>query len=189
VPFITEELWHAIRERGEEESLMLTPMPRYEGKVNQGLLDDFARMRSVVEQIRHIRSEKNIAPKNALKLHVYADSTVSTPGLDAVIMKLANVESIDYVAADTQVSGASFIEKNVKYAVPLEGLVDAEEEVKKLKADLEYAEKFLQSVLKKLSNESFVNNAPQKVVDIERKKQSDAEEKIRILKEQLSKLQ
>ena len=189
VPFITEELWHAIRERGEEESLMLTPMPRYEGKVNQGLLDDFARTRSVVEQIRHIRSEKNIAPKNALKLHVYADPTVSTPGLDAVIMKLANVESIDYVAADTQVSGASFIEKNVKYAVPLEGLVDAEEEVKKLKADLEYAEKFLQSVLKKLSNESFVNNAPQKVVDIERKKQSDAEEKIRILKEQLSKLQ
>jgi valyl-tRNA synthetase len=189
VPFITEELWHAIRERGEEESLMLTPMPRYEGKVNQGLLDDFARTRSVVEQIRHIRSEKNIAPKNALKLHVYAESTVSTPGLDAVIMKLANVESIDYVAADTQVSGASFIEKNVKYAVPLEGLVDAEEEVKKLKADLEYAEKFLQSVLKKLSNESFVNNAPQKVVDIERKKQSDAEEKIRILKEQLSKLQ
>ena len=189
VPFITEELWHAIRERGEEESLMLTPMPRYEGKVNQKLLDDFARTRSVVEQIRHIRSEKNIAPKNALKLHVHADSSVSTSQLDAVIMKLANVESVTYMAADAPTEGTSFIEKNVKYAVPLEGLVDAEEEVKKLKADLEYAEKFLQSVLKKLSNESFVNNAPQKVVDIERKKQSDAEEKIRILKEQLSKLQ
>ena len=189
VPFITEELWHAIRERGEEESLMLTPMPRYEGKVNQGLLDDFARTRSVVEQIRHIRSEKNIAPKNALKLHVHADKGVSTEGLDAVIMKLANVESVTYMAADTPTEGTSFIEKNVKYAVPLEGLVDAEEEIKKLKADLEYAEKFLQSVLKKLSNASFVQNAPQKVVDIERKKQSDAEEKIRILKEQLSKLQ
>ena len=188
IPFITEELWHALRERKEGESLMLTPMPRYAGSVDQKLLDAFANTRSVVEQIRHIRSEKNIAPKNALKLHVYADSTVSTPGLDAVIMKLANVESIDYVAADSQVSGASFIEKNVKYAVPLEGLVNNDEEKRKLQADLEYAEKFLQSVLKKLSNESFVNNAPQKVVDIERKKQSDAEEKIRILKEQLAKL-
>ena len=188
IPFITEELWHTLRERNDGESLMLTPMPRYSGSVDQKLLDAFANTRSVLEQIRHIRSEKNIGPKNALKLHVYADSTVSTPGLDAVIMKLANVESIDYVAADAQVSGASFIEKNVKYAVPLEGLVDNDEEKRKLQADLEYAEKFLQSVLKKLSNESFVKNAPQKVVDIERKKQSDAEEKIRILKEQLAKL-
>ena len=84
--------------------------------------------------------------------------------------------------------GATFIESNIQYSVPLTGLVDAAEEIKKLEADLKYAEGFLQGVLKKLSNERFVNNAPQQVVDIERKKQADTEEKIRIIKEQLAKL-
>ena len=108
--------------------------------------------------------------------------------MDAVIRKLANVDSILYVGESAEVNGASFIEQNIKYSIPLTGLVNAEEEIKKLEADLKYAEGFLQGVLKKLSNERFVNNAPQNVVDIERKKQSDAEEKIRIIKEQLAKL-
>ncbi len=188
MPFITEELWHALRERQEGESLMLCEMPKAE-PVNRDLLDRFALTRNVIEQIRRIRSEKNIANKNALKLHVHAEAATAHSEMDAVIAKLANVESITYVGADGEVNGASFIEQNVKYSVPLEGLVNAEEEIKKLQADLKYAEGFLQGVLKKLSNERFVNNAPQNVVDIERKKQADAEEKIRIIKEQLSKLQ
>jgi len=187
MPFITEELWHALRERKDGESIMLTAMPK-SAAIDQSLLNNFATARAVIEQIRHIRSEKNIANKNTVKLHVHADAANANASMDAVISKLANVESIDYVGENGEVNGASFIEQNVKYSVPLEGLINAEEEIKKLEADLKYAEGFLMGVMKKLSNESFVNNAPQKVVDMERKKQADAEEKIRIIKEQLSKL-
>ena len=187
MPFITEELRHTMRERGEKESIMMTKMPEVEAEVNQKVLDDFAAARKVIEQVRRIRTEKNIAQKHLLKLRVYAKPDVANPATDAVIAKLCNLESIDYVAGE-EVDGATFIESNVQYSVPLTGLVDAAEEIKKLEADLKYAEGFLQGVLKKLSNERFVNNAPQQVVDIERKKQADAEEKIRIIKEQLAKL-
>ncbi len=187
MPFITEELWHSFGHRKEGESLMLCEMPTVE-PVDQALLDRFAVTRNVIEQIRHIRSEKSIANKNALQLHVHADAAMMDAGMDAVVAKLANVENISYVGEEGEMNGASFIEHNVKYSVPLAGLVHAEEEIQKLEADLKYTEGFLQGVLKKLSNERFVQNAPQNVVDIERKKQIDAEEKIRIIKEQLSKL-
>ena len=187
MPFITEELWHTMRERGEKESIMMTKMPEVEAEANQKVLDDFAAARKVIEQVRRIRTEKNIAQKHLLKLRVYAKPEVANPATDAVIAKLCNLESVDYVAGE-EVDGATFIENNIQYSVPLTGLVDAAEEIKKLEADLKYAEGFLQGVLKKLSNASFVNNAPQKVVEIERKKQADAEEKIRIIKEQLAKL-
>ena len=187
MPFITEELWQTMRQRGEKESIMMTSMPVLDGEMDQKVLDDFAAARKVIEQVRRIRTEKNIAQKHALKLRVYADAAIANPATDAVIAKLCNLESVDYVAGE-DVDGATFIENNIQYSVPLSGLVDASEEIKKLEADLKYAEGFLQGVMKKLSNASFVNNAPQKVVDMERKKQSDAEEKIRIIKEQLAKL-
>ena len=187
MPFITEELWQTMRQRGEKESIMMTQMPVLDEAMDQKVLDDFAAARKVIEQVRRIRTEKNIAQKHALKLRVYADASTANPATDSVIAKLCNLESIDYVAGE-EVEGATFIEGNVQYSVPLTGLVDASEEIKKLEADLKYAEGFLQGVMKKLSNASFVNNAPQKVVDIERKKQADAEEKIRIINEQLSKL-
>ena len=187
MPFITEELWQTMRQRGEKESIMMTSMPVLDGEMDQKVLDDFAAARKVIEQVRRIRTEKNIAQKHALKLRVYADTAIANPATDAVIAKLCNLESVDYVAGE-DVDGATFIENNIQYSVPLSGLVDASEEIKKLEADLKYAEGFLQGVMKKLSNASFVNNAPQKVVDMERKKQSDAEEKIRIIKEQLAKL-
>ena len=187
MPFITEELWHALRDRADGEALMLAQMPACT-PVNHDLLKRFANARSVIEQIRHIRSEKNIAPKNALNLMIH-NLNPADEEAEAVISKLANIGQIQHVAENAEVNGASFIEEQTKYSVPLEGLVNAEEEVKKLEAELKYTEGFLQGVMKKLSNERFVSNAPQNVVDMERKKQADAEEKIRIIKEQLSKLQ
>ena len=187
MPFITEELWQTMRQRGEKESIMMTSMPVLDSEMDQKVLDDFAAARKVIEQVRRIRTEKNIAQKHALKLRVYAKPDTANPATDAVIAKLCNLDSVDYVAGE-EVDGATFIENNIQYSVPLSGLVDASEEIKKLEADLKYAEGFLQGVMKKLSNASFVNNAPQKVVDMERKKQADAEEKIRIIKEQLAKL-
>ena len=187
MPFITEELWQTMRQRGEKESIMMTSMPVLDAEMDQKVLDNFAAARKVIEQVRRIRTEKNIAQKHALKLRVYAKPDTANPATDAVIAKLCNLDGVDYVAGE-EVDGATFIENNIQYSVPLSGLVDASEEIKKLEADLKYAEGFLQGVMKKLSNASFVNNAPQKVVDMERKKQADAEEKIRIIKEQLAKL-
>ena len=187
MPFITEELWQTMRQRGEKESIMMTKMPEVETEVNQKVLDDFAAARKVIDQVRRIRTEKNIPQKKALTLNVYTNPSAANPATDAVIAKLCNLEHIDYLESK-DVDGASFIENKIQYSMPLKGLVDMDEEIKKLEADLKYAEGFLQNVLKKLSNERFVNNAPQQVVDIERKKQADAEEKIRIIKEQLAKL-
>ena len=187
MPFITEELWQTMRQRGEKESIMMTKMPEVESEVNQKVLDDFAAARKVIDQVRRIRTEKNIPQKKALTLNVYTNPSAANPATDAVIAKLCNLERIDYLESK-DVDGASFIENKIQYSMPLTGLVDMDEEIKKLEADLQYAEGFLQNVLKKLSNERFVNNAPQQVVDIERKKQVDAEEKIRIIKEQLAKL-
>ena len=187
MPFITEELWQTMRQRGEKESIMMTKMPEVEAEVNQKVLDDFAAARKVIDQVRRIRTEKNIPQKKALTLNVYTNPSAANPATDAVIAKLCNLEHIDYLESK-DVDGASFIENKIQYSMPLKGLVDMDEEIKKLEADLKYAEGFLQNVLKKLSNERFVNNAPQPVVDIERKKQADAEEKIRIIKEQLAKL-
>jgi len=187
MPFITEELWQTMRQRGEKESIMMTKMPEVEAEVNQKVLDDFAAARKVIDQVRRIRTEKNISQKKALTLNVYTNPSAANPATDAVIAKLCNLEHIDYLESK-DVDGASFIENKIQYSMPLKGLVDMDEEIKKLEADLKYAEGFLQNVLKKLSNERFVNNAPQQVVDIERKKQADAEEKIRIIKEQLAKL-
>ena len=187
MPFITEELWQTMRQRGDKESIMMTKMPEVESEVNQKVLDDFAAARKVIDQVRRIRTEKNIPQKKALTLNVYTNPAAANPATDAVIAKLCNLERIDYLESK-DVDGASFIENKIQYSMPLTGLVDMDEEIKKLEADLQYAEGFLQNVLKKLSNERFVNNAPQQVVDIERKKQADAEEKIRIIKEQLAKL-
>ena len=187
MPFITEELWQTMRQRDEKESIMMTKMPEVESEVNQKVLDDFAAARKVIDQVRRIRTEKNIPQKKALTLNVYTNPSAANPATDAVIAKLCNLERIDYLEGK-DVDGASFIENKIQYSMPLTGLVDMDEEIKKLEADLQYAEGFLQNVLKKLSNERFVNNAPQQVVDIERKKQADAEEKIRIIKEQLAKL-
>lgn len=187
MPFITEEIWHALRERGENESIMMTRMPELPETFDRKVLDDFAGARKVIEQIRRIRTMKNIAQKHALKLYVHANPSDANPATDAVIAKLCNLESIEYVGGK-DAEGTSFIENGRQYSMPLSGLVDASEEIKKLEDELKYAEGFLQTVMKKLSNERFVNNAPQQVVDNERKKQADAEEKIRIIKEQLSKL-
>ena len=187
MPFITEELWHTMRQRGEKESIMMTQMPVMSNDADQKVLDDFAAARKVIDQVRRIRTEKNIPQKKALTLNVYTNPSAANPATDAVIAKLCNLERIDYLEGN-DVDGASFIENKIQYSMPLTGLVDMDEEIKKLEADLQYAEGFLQNVLKKLSNERFVNNAPQQVVDIERKKQADAEEKIRIIKEQLAKL-
>ena len=186
MPFITEELWHGLRDRGENESIMLQMMPKYDSALSdEDFLSRFGEMQRVVESIRRVRSEKNIAQKNPVELCVLKPQ--GDAKMDSIIYKLCNVSEIKYVS-EKQPQAFTFIEQNIEYFIPFGQNVNTEEEADKLKKELEYAEKFLQSVMKKLSNEKFVNGAPENIVALERKKQSDAEEKIRILKEQLARL-
>jgi len=186
MPFITEELWHGLQERNENESIMVAVMPEPEtGADDQAFLQRFANTRKVIEQVRRIRAEKNIAPKNPVNLFVLRAQKDDDFEMDCVIEKLCNIPKVEYVSEKVPGS-VLFIEQNVEYFVPFAENIDKEAELKKLNDELAYAEKFLQSVLKKLANERFVQNAPEQVVAIERKKQADAEAKIKLLKEQIA---
>ena len=184
MPFITEELWQHIYDRQEGESLMVQTLDI--NKVcNEEIVKNFEAVKEVIGGIRTIRLQKNIAQKEALSLQVVGESPVAA--FHSVIAKLCNLTAIESVEAKAEGS-ASFMVGTTEYAVPLGNLINVEEELKKLEADLKYNEGFLQSVLKKLSNEKFVSKAPANVIEMERKKQADAESKIASLKESIAAL-
>ena len=184
MPFITEELWQHIYDRKEGESLMVQTLDI--NKVcNEEIVKNFEAVKEVIGGIRTIRLQKNIAQKEALSLQVVGESPVAA--FNAVISKLCNLTAIESVENKAEGS-ASFMVGTTEYAVPLGNLINVEEELKKLEADLKYNEGFLQSVLKKLSNEKFVSKAPANVIEMERKKQADAESKIASLKESIAAL-
>ena len=184
MPFITEELWQHIYDRKVGESLMVQTLDI--NKVcNEEIVKNFEAVKEVIGGIRTIRLQKNIAQKEALSLQVVGESPVAA--FNAVISKLCNLTAIESVENKAEGS-ASFMVGTTEYAVPLGNLINVEEELKKLEADLKYNEGFLQSVLKKLSNEKFVSKAPANVIEMERKKQADAESKIASLKESIAAL-
>ena len=184
MPFITEELWQHIYDRKDGESLMVQTLD-INKEANEEIVKNFEAVKEVIGGIRTIRLQKNIAQKEALSLQVAGESPVAT--FNAVISKLCNLTSIESVENKAEGS-ASFMVGTTEYAVPLGNLINVEEELKKLEADLKYNEGFLQSVLKKLSNEKFVSKAPANVIEMERKKQADAESKIASLKESIAAL-
>ena len=184
MPFITEELWQHIYDRKEGESIM-TQILNVAGNYDETIIAQFEAVKEVIGGIRTIRLQKNIAQKEALTLEVVGESPVSK--YNAVIAKLCNLSAINAVAAKAE-GAAAFMVGTTEYAVPLGNLINVEEELKKLEADLKYQEGFLQSVLKKLSNEKFVSKAPANVIEMERKKQADAETKIAALKESIAAL-
>lgn len=142
-------------------------------------------VKSIVAGVRTVRNQKNIAPKEALTLEVVGGNPEAD--FECVIKKMANLSAINTVAQKGE-GTASFMVGTTEYAVPLGNLIDVEAEIAKQEAELKHLEGFLTGVLKKLSNERFVANAPAAVVDMERKKQADAESKIAALKESLAKL-
>ena len=184
MPFITEELWQHIYDRKEGESLMVQTL-NINKECNEAIIKNFEAVKEVIGGIRTIRLQKNIAQKEALSLQVVGENPVAA--FNSVISKLCNLTAIESVEAKTEGS-ASFMVGTTEYAVPLGNLINVEEELKKLEADLKYNEGFLQSVLKKLSNEKFVSKAPANVIEMERKKQADAESKIASLKESIAAL-
>ena len=185
MPFVTEEIWQDLAERKEGESIMVASMPKAE-EADEKLLARFTLLQEAVSAIRNIRKQKNLPQKEAVELKVVVDENYPAE-FEAVLCKMGNLSAINAVT-EKNPTDAGFIVKTTQYFIPMGDNVNIEEEVAKLEKDLAYYEGFLASVMKKLSNERFVNSAPAQVVANERAKQSDAEAKIAAIKEQLAAL-
>ena len=186
MPFITEEIWQSLQERKDGESIVVAAMPKAM-PVDSDLLAGIEKTKEVVANIRTVRKEKNIPQKEKLAMSVIKHEKYYD-NLDCVIMKLCNMEKIDTVTEKLPMAAGFIVNKN-EYFIPVGNLINKEEELKKLREELAYTESFLESVMKKLSNENFVSHAPAAVIEKERKKQSDSETKIKILKEQIAGLE
>ena len=184
MPFITEELWQHLCDRTDGESLMVSPLSM-SALVDEDIIREFEVVKEVISNIRSIRLQKNIAQKETLELQVIGENPVVA--FNAVIMKMCNLSSINIVENKAD-GAASFMVGTTEYAVPLGNMIDVEAEIACMEAELKYKEGFLQGVLKKLGNEKFVNNAPAAVLEMERKKQADAESIIKSLKESIAAL-
>ena len=184
MPFITEELWQNMAERKEGETIMYAATPVSSG-YDPALTDGFAVAAETVNGIRNVRNQKNIPPKEKLNIEIKGAFPTEMVG---IVRKMAGVDKVDFVSGETKTSGVTFLVRTTEITVPLAGLVNAAEEIAKLEKDLEYQQRFLDGVRKKLSNEAFTSHAPEAVVANERKKESDALSRIEMIKNQLESL-
>lgn len=183
MPFLTEEIWQLVAERTPEEALIVSTWPEIK-PFNAQFISDFENTIEVISGIRTIRKDKNIPFKDAIELKVLNNENASTY-FDAVVAKLGNTTSLDYVS--DKVEGAlSFRVKSNEYFIPITGNIDVEAEIKKLEEELKYTQGFLKSVQVKLSNEKFVANAKPEIIENERKKEADALSKITTLEQSLA---
>ncbi len=185
MPFVTEEIWQDLAPRTAGESIMYAPMPTAE-EADEPMLARFTLVMEAVSGVRNIRKQKNIPQKQALELNYISDENYPAE-MAAVIVKMCNLSSITAIE-EKDPTAEAFIVKTTQYFVPMGDKIDKDAELKKLADELTYLEGFLASVMKKLSNERFVNSAPEKVVANERAKQSDAEAKIAAIKERMEAL-
>lgn len=183
MPFITEELWQALTEREDGESLMVTLQPQLTD-FDEKLLADFEHVKEIIAGVRTVRLQRNIPNKDQLTLNVLGEHS---PEFDSAIIKMGNLTAIENVP-EKQPGDVSFLVGTTEFAIPLSDKIDVEAELEKQEAELVYLRGFLDSVQKKLSNERFVQNAKPEIVDNERKKQADAESKIATLKESIEAL-
>jgi valyl-tRNA synthetase len=186
MPFITEEIWQLLKERKTGESIMVSRLPGSK-KYNKELISGFESMKETVSGIRTIKKEKDIPNKEQIELNILKGRDVLNHEFFPVISKLCNLSEIKFVENKPE-GAASFMTGTIEYYIPLNGSIDVEAELKKIDGDLEYNRGFLINVMKKLDNERFVANAPEKVLELERKKKSDAELKIRSLEERRKEL-
>lgn len=184
MPFITEEIWSNLRVRSNDDMIISTRWPRLTAS-NDELVEAFTTVQNITSEVRAVRAQKKLSPRDLLVL-TQKDKAGAYVRYRRVLEKLANVE----LHLDEEVKGvsASFIVGTLQFSIALEGLIDAGAEIHKLEEELVYQRGFLQTVSKKLSNERFVNNAPEAVVNAERQKQEDAESRIRSIEEKLNSL-
>ncbi len=183
MPFITEEIWQVLKERKEGESIMVSQMPKADCE-NTSLIADFDVVKEVIAGIRTVRLERNIPIKTPLGLVITKGE--HNDAFNDILVKICNLTSI--AAGEKNATSASFMVRTTEYALPLDNMVNAEEEIKKMEAEIAYLEGFLNSVMKKLGNEKFVANANPEVVENERRKKADAETKIKTMQESIAAL-
>jgi valyl-tRNA synthetase len=184
MPFITEELWQAIEDRTEGESIMLQRLPEATTP-DDVLLEQFSIVKEIIAGIRAVRLQKNIPNKERVKLQIIGTHNA---GFDRVIETLCHIETMERVN-EKDIHSVSFLVVTTQYAVAVPNLVPLEADRQDIEAKIRYYEGFLSTVVKKLSNAKFVANAKPEVVAMEQKKKSDAESKLQSLHENLSKLQ
>ena len=185
MPFITEELWHLIEDRSEKDCIVIANWPIV-GSVDEEILLSFANASEVIQQIRNLRNQKGISPKETWQLFT-KDSAERSQKFDAIIKKAANINSIEIIS-EKPIGAINFIVGTTEYFVPLSQSIDLNAEKLKYQTELSYLNGFLDSVNKKLSNEKFVSNAKPEVIANERKKMEDAKTKIKLIEEQLASL-
>jgi valyl-tRNA synthetase len=185
MPFLTEEIWQLITDRTPGQALIISTWPELK-PFNARLIADFDNAIEVISGIRSIRKDKNIPFKDTIELKV-VNNDKSSEYFDSVVTKLGNITALDYVSE--KVDGAlSFRVKSNEYFIPITGSINVEEEIAKLSEELKYTQGFLKSVQAKLSNEKFVGGAPEKVLEMERKKEADALSKIATIEQSLASL-
>lgn len=185
MPFLTEEIWQYIDERTSDEALMISKYPE-QLSYDQNIIDDFEKVKEVVSGIRTIRKEKNLSFKDSIELFVINNEKLPSH-YSSVFCKLGNVSSYSEVTESVD-AALTYRVKSNEYFIPIKGAINVEEEIEKLKSELEYTEGFLKSVQKKLANERFVSGAPEQVVASERKKEADALAKIKMITSSLESL-
>lgn len=185
MPFITEELWQTMEKREEGESIMVQKITTGD-YISNDLLNDFEVVKEIISNIRMIRAQKNIANKDQLTLNIIGLSPVES--YHCIITKVCNIDNI--ISVDSHSDGsATFMVRTTEFSIPLSGSINIDEEIAKLKSELKHKQGFLQGVMKKLSNERFVNSAPAQVVELEKKKQADAESIIKSLEDNIKSLE
>ena len=187
MPFITEEIWHLIAKRKSEEAIIISSWPEFDNKLSIDTINDFEALQNIISGIRNIRKKYQISFKESLNLSVVNNDNFSK-NYDSIIKKICNINDINYV--DSEIKDAlSFRVKSNIYSLPFEKEIDFDEEIKKIKEDLDYQKGFLKSVNSKLENKRFTDNAPDSIVQNEIKKKNDAISKISVLEERLKKLE
>lgn len=186
MPFISEEIYQSMKKREDNDFIMIAPWPESES-FDSDLIEEADETFGIITNIRNLRNSRGISQKTALPLLIKTTQRDRFTHFFHSLKKLANLSDIRFV--EESVAGSiHFIIKTDEFYIPVEGEVDQGQQVDELKKELEYTKGFLSTIMKKLGNERFVNNAPEKVVEIERKKKSDAEAKINKLEESLKNL-
>ena len=187
MPFITEEIWHLIAKRKSEEAIIISSWPEFDTKLPIDTINDFEALQNIISGIRNIRKKYQISFKESLNLSVVNNDNFSK-NYDSIIKKICNINDINYVDSEIKDALSFRVESNI-YSLPFEKEIDFDEEIKKIKEDLDYQKGFLKSVNSKLENKRFTDNAPDSIVQNEIKKKNDAISKISVLEERLKKLE
>ena len=187
MPFITEEIWHLIVKRKSEEAIIISSWPEFDTKLPIDTINDFEALQNIISGIRNIRKKYQISFKESLNLSVVNNDNFSK-NYDSIIKKICNIKDINYVDSEIKDALSFRVESNI-YSLPFEKEIDFDEEIKKIKEDLDYQKGFLKSVNSKLENKRFTDNAPDSIVQNEIKKKNDAISKISVLEERLKKLE